>query len=199
MAGWRSIILKRACQKGWEGGQKWETEELTVENWWPSFNRNIKEQILGKRTDFGYDQINIVNMQPCYKRLHYQFWKSKIVSWTKISKIWRWKETAVQIIKGVLLQMTHISQNSCHPNTKESTYWSLLKENDRLLLYKCPQVLSHFCSIKYAFVLTFPSWCKSGDQIWAILPGGIILIWLYSTAEMIHFQNSTPEYWYSWM
>ena len=44
MAGWCSIILKLACQKGWEGGQKWETQELTVENWWLSFNRNIKEK-----------------------------------------------------------------------------------------------------------------------------------------------------------
>ena len=51
-----SIILKRACQKGWEGGQKWETEELTVENWWPSFNRNIKGKIPKKWTDFGYYQ-----------------------------------------------------------------------------------------------------------------------------------------------
>ena len=89
--------------------------------------------------------------------MNYQILKSKKVSWTKISKIWRWKETDGQIIKGVLLQMTHIAQNSCHPNTKESTYRSVLKENDRLLLCNCSQVLSDLFSIKHAFALLFPS------------------------------------------
>ena len=89
--------------------------------------------------------------------MNYQILKSKKVSWTKISKIWRWKETDGQIIKGVLLQMSHISQNSCHPNTKESTYCSVLKENDRLLLCDCSQFLSYLFSTKHAFALLFPS------------------------------------------
>ena len=126
----------------------WKTDDpLSTETSREKFQKN--ELIL--------DIINIIQYYLDKKRLHYQILKYKKVSWTKISKIWRWKETDVQIIKGVLLQMTHISQNSCHPNTKESTYCSVLKENDRLLLCNCSQVLSDFFSIKYAFALFFPS------------------------------------------
>ena len=81
--------------------------------------------------------------------------KCKIVSWTKISKIWRWKETAVQIIKGVLLQITHISQSSRH----------LYKGVKILLCFKrkwqivALQLLSSSLRFvfKHAFALLFPS------------------------------------------
>ena len=131
--------------------------------------------------------------------MNFHILKSKKVSWTKISKIWRWKETAVQIIKGVLLQITHISQSSRH----------LYKGVKILLCFKRKWQIVALRLLSISLIFVFYQTCicftfslfrrKCGDQIWAILPGGIILIWLYSTAEMIHFKNSTPEHWYSWM
>ena len=127
--------------------------------------------------------------------MNYDILKSKIISWTKISKIWRWKETNVQIIKGVLVQITHISQSSrhlykgvivllCFKRKWQIVALQLLSSSLRFLFYQ----------ICICFIFSL-FWCKCGDQIWAILQGGIILIWLYSTAEMIYFQHSTPEYW----
>ena len=71
-----SIILKRACQKGWEGGQKWETEELSVENWWPSFNRNIKVKN-SRKNELILDIINIIQYYLDKKGCIIKFWNIK--------------------------------------------------------------------------------------------------------------------------